>query len=1106
MDFLDTRPFFADETVHILPTFLRVEEEIRSALDENPRGAVFGRKIFTFPRLFERMYEEIPVEEKLLSPPGQLLLMERLLHSCDRESGGGYFRDLMNTRSLSSALIAVINQLKSNNISSEKFDDMVSGCEGGEKRKLAELALLYRHYQMSLKNLKLVDTSDLNWKVQQFVADPRQEISLLKGVHTLIVEDIYDFTAAQFGLVIALAHRVGRTRVIIPYDHDRDDIFSYVERTIRKFESLWDLSADITLDFKPQRRASGGSLQTVLAQYLKGADRGAGTAGSAEDAVTLIEAAGIYREAEAVGKEIRKLLDGGVPPHTIGVLFKDIPLYSEMVEDVFRRFRIPLYFRRGKPLLSANVAKTILSVFDVLESNFERDTFLKILGSHYVRGTEEETPLGCEKVEWYLLKAGIIDDRDNAWEDKLTRLIERVGKRVTPRDGGVGASSEVMEDRERVARLTNRVLGIKREIEAFRKNSTIGAFSAALRQLIHTLGIPRMIMRSSDGDTVKRDSASLSAVFDILDGLTVIAGQLALQEETFPYAYFRALLIQCMEERFILAGRESAQGVKVLNLYESRGLTFDYLFLGGCAESPPPRGAGEDPFFNDSDKAQMNHLLGKKIFLLREEREEEESLLFYLGMSCARKRLTLSYSQVDPRGCGVLPSFYLSEVLRLVGGYGHLPVTTDQGLMVPPLAECYEEEEVKNRLALAVWRPLGGERGAAGSSALEEQALTATVFNHLMAHDRFRGAFKKIFYCAEIERIRELFYLEEDWVRRKERASVWTGMLREASLLGELSTFFEEGEGRLWSPTWFEGYAACPFRFFLERVLGVHPVKIPVEDIERADEGRLVHSVLERFFTLQKRDNLLPLRGTEEEKNRIHQVAREVCQTWEEPGTVGNRDLWEIRKKRRAVLWNRFIDEESRHQHEGLLPACFEVLIGGSPGAETPAAMPALVFYGFDRRTIFVVGTIDRIDCGEDRIRIIDYKDSRSGRYYQDLLRREHLGVLHFQIPVYLAAAKEFMTGHHAASRMEGTFYLFRSAARMNPAVFKSDDPFFEKDVEKRMALREQGSDNLFDRMALIVEAAKAGDYSISPQDCTFCRYDRVCRFVPLDRGGEESV
>jgi ATP-dependent helicase/DNAse subunit B len=1105
MDTVDTRAFFADDTLHILPTFLRVEEEMRTALDASPRDALFGRKVFTFPQLIERIYEEIPGVQTILSPPGQLVLIERILHRFYKDKEDGYFMPLITTASLSSALLTIINHLKKNDISTDQCDDIVSRWEGGDTRKLGELALLYRRYQMSLKRSNLVDVSDVNWAVKHFVADQKHQVSLLQGVHTLIIEDIYDFTPAQFDLILAMAHRVEHTTVIIPFDHDRDDIFSYVERTIKKFESLWELTVDINLDFKPQRDASGRTLQKILDRCLKSDDNRVGELVAVDEEVILIEAAGMYREAEAIGKEIRKLLDSGIKPHTIGVLFRDISLYSEMIEDVFRRFRIPLYFRRGKPLLSNNLVKTILSIFDVLDTNFERDTFLKILRSNYVDCTEGKHPLVCEKMEWYLLKAGIIDDRDNAWEDKLMRLSEKMKGTIPACADGVHAS-ESQEEWDLVTQLKNRVLHIKREIEVFRKNTTLGTFSGALKRLIHTMGLPHTIMCSEDEDSVKRDSASLNTIEEILDALTITAKQLALEDQTFTYHYFRTLLLKFMEERFILAGRESAQGVKVLNLYESRGLTFDYLFLGGGAENPSPREAWEDPFFNDKEKAHINHIMGRKIFLLKDEIGEEEPLLFYLGLSCARKRLYLSFSQIDARGYTVLPSFYLSEVMRLLGGYDHASVRTDQGLIVPPFTECYEEEEIENRLALTIWSPFVGESGETDSSSVEEKALTASLFNRLMKHDRFRRAFKKIFYCAEIEKTRELFFLEEDLARRKHTASVWAGMLKERSLLKELQTFFEKGEGRLWSPTYFERYTGCPFRFFLERVLKVYPLKIPAEDIERADEGSLIHTVLERFFILQKRDNLLPLRGTEEEKHRIHKVADEVYQQWEEQGTIGNKDLWEIRKKKSAPLWDRFIEEESRYQHEALSPTYFEFLIGRSPDNETPAAMPALVFHGFDHHEIQVGGKIDRIDCGPHTMRIIDYKNSRSDRYYQDLLRKEKLGTAHFQIPVYLAAAKEFMAEHHTINVMEGTFYLFRSATRTKPAVFKSSDPFFEKDLKKRMELREQGKENLFDRIAVIVGAVKSGDYSISPQDCTFCTYDRVCRFVSLDiNGGEHS-
>ena len=81
-----------------------------------------------------------------------------------------------------------------------------------------------------------------------------------------------------------------------------------------------------------------------------------------------------------------------------------------------------------------------------------------------------------------------------------------------------------------------------------------------------------------------------------------------------------------------------------------------------------------------------------------------------------------------------------------------------------------------------------------------------------------------------------MFFLEENLVRRRGKASAWTGFIADESIRSELEAFFEKGDGKTWSPTHFELYNSCPFRFFLERLLGVYPLRIPKEEIETVDE------------------------------------------------------------------------------------------------------------------------------------------------------------------------------------------------------------------------------------------------------------------------------
>ena len=1093
------RSVLNDDTLHILPTFLRVEEEMVSALNGSASGAIFGKKIFTFPQLIGRLYEEVTSTKGLLSPIGQLILIERIINTIYKDKNGKYFTPLINSKTFSKTLRNIINSLKSFNISHDIYGGIVGKWEGEDKKKLGELAAIYGCYQRKLTELELLDYHGMNEAVKDFVADQNNNISFLKGVRHLVVEDMYDFTPVQFDLIVAIAHRVEHTTVIIPYDHDRDDIFNYVERTIKKFESLWELNIDINLDFKPQREGSQGKLSEVIESCFRRDGRPAEWEPiSIGDEITLIETTGIYQEAEAIGKEIRKLLDAGVEPSKIGVFFRDISLYSEMIEDVFHRFKIPLYFRRGKPLLLSNAIKTILSLFELLDKNFERDTFIKIIRSNYIDFWAGEDCLAGNEMEWYILKAGIIDDRGNAWENKLAQLIERIDKKISLFGKDLD-NPKNREEREKAERLKGRVGYIRKALEGFRKKNTIGGFCAILRRLIEDLRIPYQIIDCEDEEILKRDSAALGRLEEIFEALNLSVRQLALENETFTYTYFHKLLLKFMEESFILSGRESVHGVKVLNLYESRGLTFDYVFLGGLIEDSFPGKMWQDPFLKDEEKAQFNHLAGKKVFLLMDEKWEEEPLLFYLGLSCAQRGVYLSYSRLDAQGRTALPSLYINELIRLVDKRDGFANGTAEGLIVPQLRDCFEQEEIENRISYTLWRSSFDDRKDWDNLKIREESLIASLFNQLITHDQFRHNFKRIFHCAEIEKIRELFFLEENLASRKSKSSIWTGLITDEGIKRELKEFFEEGEGHFWSPSQLELYVNCPFRFFLERLLKVIPLKIPEEEIEKVDEGSLIHKVLERFFKVRKEAGLLPVDGSEEEKYLIKKIADEIYRQWEKEKYIGDRILWEIRKKKLAPLWERFIEAESRYRDEEFLPTYFEFLIGSFFGNRNEGDMPPLVIKGVDQKEILVGGKVDRVDIGPDAFRVIDYKNSSSEGIYRNLLKGEKIGVVNFQIPVYLAALKEYLSEQTKIDSMEGTFYLFRKAKRMKPYIVKSSDPFFEKDPKKRMELKELGRVNLFNKISEIVEGVKKGDYSLCPQDCTFCEYTHICRLVPVD-------
>src|SRR5439155_21689430 len=71
-----------------------------------------------------------------------------------------------------------------------------------------------------------------------------------------------------------------------------------------------------------------------------------------DGSIRVVVAPSRYREVEAAGRAIRARLERGAPPERIALLARDLAVYGDLIEDVCRRYRIPVYFRKGRPLLA----------------------------------------------------------------------------------------------------------------------------------------------------------------------------------------------------------------------------------------------------------------------------------------------------------------------------------------------------------------------------------------------------------------------------------------------------------------------------------------------------------------------------------------------------------------------------------------------------------------------------------------------------------------------------------------------------------------------------------------------------------------------------------
>jgi ATP-dependent helicase/nuclease subunit B len=225
------------------------------------------------------------------------------------------------------------------------------------------------------------------------------------------------------------------------------------------------------------------------------------------------------------------------------------------------------------------------------------------------------------------------------------------------------------------------------------------------------------------------------------------------------------------------------------------------------------------------------------------------------------------------------------------------------------------------------------------------------------------------------------------------------------------------------SATRLETWAACPFRYFAEAVLGV---SVP-DNPERAfqmnplDKGSMVHEVLERFIAGV-------IAGAPRDVERLTAVAETVFAEYEARGVTG-----------RDVFWQRDRTRVLRDLVELL------VLDAARPSAPLRAELrfgppaDAVRFELGDGRAISFRGAVDRVDeAAGGGLVVIDYKTGSPTRYEALDAGDPTAGGRRFQLAVYALAARAALGRPGAA--VDAEYWFVTSRAKFLHVGYPVDD------------------------------------------------------------------
>lgn len=360
--------------------------------------------------------------------------------------------------------------------------------------------------------------------------------------------------------------------------------------------------------------------------------------GEPSENLELMEAASRRDEAEAIARELRKLLAEGVDAGRLAVLYRDAEL-GEILAATLERARLPFQSRRKSTLGRGALAGFLIAMLDWQANGGGIDLLQKLRGGYLGLDDELLVRLQAEgrrrglpaEEDWteFLSNARLeFPDADWDWLDWCLSLSE--GK---------------LEGRawlDHTLRPLIELVSAKLQ-EAFVRNEGGGItlLAAELRDLEDILAAARSLATEALPAGERQSAAAWLAAF--------------------------TAALDSVETRRAWGGEGG--GILLGNPFEMRLPELDTVFVAGLSRGsfPPPH--REDPLLRESERQQLNRACeeaGRSARLpLRADRQAEERYLFYIAATRASRRLVLSWSVRDLEGRVTPPSFFLDELARI---------------------------------------------------------------------------------------------------------------------------------------------------------------------------------------------------------------------------------------------------------------------------------------------------------------------------------------------------------------------------------------------------------------------------------------------------------
>lgn len=929
-------------------------------------------------------------------------------------------RAALETGGFASHVTRVITELKQAAIEPADFRARVVDKPGAGTMDQA-VASVYEEYQQALRDAKVYDLPGLFWEANTLCRAKRPAV--LERVDVLLLDGFDDFTPSEFRLVEALERHVRLLAIGLNYDvaPGRSDLYSVPRKTAEMVRTRFSVTERVFEESEAE------SFSEFASSHLSPRDRLSVPPGLRRN-IAVIPCADLVQETETIGRRIKTLLiEEKIPPDEIAIVYRNAGPALGTLRAVFDEFGIPLRAGAAPALTESAVCGFMLQVLDAAES-WTRASVLEVLCAPWFRGGPPHEFAHADTFSLLTRAACIVAGYDE-WQERLQRLAERIARGAADGllEGLPCAAAAVATLLGAVGRLHDLLAKIPRE-------ASIADFAQALDGLIEDLRIPCAVDAYPEESIRASESAALAAFRRLLAMLAAWGAS----SDKEPRTVFSARLRRAIENSSY-ARPQPARGVVCMDAAAVRHLRFDYVFLAGVNEGEMPCPPPGNAIYSESDLERLRKsnvpLDGK------EAHSGREILLFHHVFDVPRRHLFITWRLLSPRGQEKLPSPYVSGLLELFEGLGLQAAPPQANAFVPPPNEAGSLRDLKNAAF------------SDGGEALR---------------DLFSRDFARVAEAANIEAVRH-----DD-----SPFGIYDGAISDPGLVASIRERF--GPDHVFSVSQIETYRKCPFRFFVERLLGVEPAEEPAAEFDPRVRGSMMHQALQTFHERFRGIPVTIIPADEASAAMVAAVGAVFADSaWR--STNAPRGLVEAERRRMVALLLRYLEIARGRGETPWKPSHFEVSFG--PVRDASIASPATAepfVLDTPEGNVRFDGRIDRIDISEAGARLIDYKSSSSVAP-KDLNEGRSI-----QLTVYALALEQLL--------MPGTLcaeaYFVRPGYDEDRECLGRGGKTPMWDLRRAVAL---------DTIAQSVRGIREGRFPpLSDEDggaCSYCPARRACRF-----------